>query len=62
MTRRKRPENVTLEKFYGNAPEDIRSYVSEYESMRYRGQVPQEDAVRSFTLRGRLLLKNLSRR
>ena len=61
-TRKKRPERMTLQAFYGDAPEEIRSYVSEYESMRYREQSPQEDAVRRFALRGKVLLKNLSRR
>ena len=56
---KKRPREQTLQSFYADAPQEIREYIAEYESMRYREQPPEPDRVRRFADRGKLLLKNL---
>ena len=60
--RRKRHPAETLLQFYASAPPDIRAYVAEYESLRYREKSPSPETVRELARRGGLLLKNRSGR
>ncbi len=59
---KRRRKEQTLQDFYQDAPGEVREYVAEYESMRYREQVPDSRRVRRFSERGKLLLKNFPKR
>ncbi len=59
---RKRAQGETLSHYYASAPQEIREYVAQYESLRYREQSPAPEIVREMAHRGRLLLKKRSGR
>ena len=57
----KRPSGSTLQAFYGDFPEEIRSVVSEYESLRYRESPPDRERIRAWERKSGEVLSHLKR-